>query len=244
MLKLFGRVACTISLLLCIGLTFALLARWPGPSFAEFVFRGRYLRILYHNRTLSVEHIGDWPEPDGVTLWRHNPETPVYEGPRPNIGGWDFSFRLDVTRDAGVSMGNVRVEIDDRGVVKRWALLERSLLERRMQLESSGDITFQYPFSSPLPFWAIRRVPHWCIAVLFGLPPLVALLRRLRHRLLIARRRRSGLCTACGYNLIATMARCPECGTICPTRAEPSGTGGAPFSRAVHSLACGPRDER
>jgi hypothetical protein len=56
--------------------------------------------------------------------------------------------------------------------------------------------------------------PHWFVVILFGVLPLLNVRRRLtRGRLL-----RHGLCQACGYDLRATLDRCPECGTAKPTR--------------------------
>jgi hypothetical protein len=56
------------------------------------------------------------------------------------------------------------------------------------------------------PFWAVAAAS----AVLPG-----ALVLRKRTAL---RRARRGLCPACGYDLRATPARCPECGTITAPR--------------------------
>jgi hypothetical protein len=75
--------------------------------------------------------------------------------------------------------------------------------------------------------WEYRErgvaVPAWFIAILAaGLPAgkLSTVVRR--HR-----RRRSGLCHACGYDLRATPERCPECGAVPPAQpARPGGAGG------------------
>jgi hypothetical protein len=53
-------------------------------------------------------------------------------------------------------------------------------------------------------------VPHWAVAALAMVPPLVWLVRRGRR--LAASRRKHGLCPACGYDVRASPGRCPECG--------------------------------
>lgn len=54
-------------------------------------------------------------------------------------------------------------------------------------------------------------VPFWFIVLLEGLPFLMVLRRRRRARLIRLR-----MCLQCGYDLRASAARCPECGTPIP----------------------------
>jgi hypothetical protein len=51
-------------------------------------------------------------------------------------------------------------------------------------------------------------IPYYALALAFAPLPCWAALRRARR----AARRRRGCCTACGYDLRASPARCPECG--------------------------------
>ena len=63
--------------------------------------------------------------------------------------------------------------------------------------------------------WGVG-VPHWFLTLAFAVPPAVGVIRAHRKR----RRLRFGLCRACGYDLRATLDRCPECGSA------PAGTKG------------------
>ena len=58
--------------------------------------------------------------------------------------------------------------------------------------------------------WVITS--HWVFVCGFSALPAACLLKRITAR----RRRYSGLCPTCGYDLRATPDRCPECGTPAP----------------------------
>jgi hypothetical protein len=70
--------------------------------------------------------------------------------------------------------------------------------------------------------FATLRVPHWSVASVFAILPSATAFRRV----LRGRRKRSGRCPACGYDLRATPDRCPECGASAPQPASPGGAGG------------------
>jgi hypothetical protein len=61
----------------------------------------------------------------------------------------------------------------------------------------SGNILFAYIQNISLPLWML--------VVVFGVWPTVWLVQQ-------RRRRRSGYCQGCGYDIRATPQRCPECG--------------------------------
>ena len=57
-------------------------------------------------------------------------------------------------------------------------------------------------------FW---NVPHWFILAMTALAPLGVAAAAIRH-MRASRRLREGRCTYCGYDLRATVEKCPECG--------------------------------
>jgi hypothetical protein len=63
---------------------------------------------------------------------------------------------------------------------------------------------------------AIAVAPFWSIAAAAAALPLGWITTRLRSRVRGRRRKRLGLCPACGYDLRASPERCPECGTTYP----------------------------
>jgi hypothetical protein len=54
-------------------------------------------------------------------------------------------------------------------------------------------------------------LPHWLAVAVFGLTGLSMLVSPSARR---ARRRSAGLCEQCGYDLRASLERCPECGAM------------------------------
>jgi hypothetical protein len=70
-----------------------------------------------------------------------------------------------------------------------------------------------YVFSAPDHLYHYRSAflvaPHPSIAALFGVMPVVLLIRHLRRRI----KPPLNLCLQCGYDLRASKIRCPECGT-------------------------------
>jgi hypothetical protein len=51
-------------------------------------------------------------------------------------------------------------------------------------------------------------LPHWMLLLMTLVLPVTAVIRRSRLK------RSTTLCASCGYDLRATPARCPECGTV------------------------------
>jgi len=85
----------------------------------------------------------------------------------------------------------------------------------------TNHITYGFPGSARTDNVAI---PFWSICVLTVAWPVVLLCRITRGR----RRFRSGHCRVCGYDLRASLERCPECGTAYKwrdySRREPGST--------------------
>jgi hypothetical protein len=67
---------------------------------------------------------------------------------------------------------------------------------------------FELRFGRYRPDGWYLGLPHWMLIVLTLPPPLWWLTLKLRER----KRKRAGLCIACGYDLRESRERCPECG--------------------------------
>jgi hypothetical protein len=59
--------------------------------------------------------------------------------------------------------------------------------------------------------------PHWCLALLTGVTPLIWIRRYMERRMRPAQQ----FCRRCGYDLRATPERCPECGTVVARKRKP-----------------------
>ena len=69
---------------------------------------------------------------------------------------------------------------------------------------------YNHDVKPPSDFAYAVWFPHWFLALLFAILPLMRLRSLLRKR----RLNRIGLCQHCGYDLRATPDRCPECGHL------------------------------
>jgi hypothetical protein len=73
-----------------------------------------------------------------------------------------------------------------------------------------GHIRTVYAASFSYAEFSAWAIPHWILAMASAAIPLWRLVRWRESR----RRKRAGLCWACGYDLRATPGRCPECGGV------------------------------
>ncbi|HEY2588143.1 MAG TPA: hypothetical protein VGI81_20535 [Tepidisphaeraceae bacterium] len=88
--------------------------------------------------------------------------------------------------------------------------------------EAFGLVSNQQPYVSDDGSVVWRNVqwvwfPHWIAFAATCCLPAMAVLGSL-HRTFRRRRRRRQFCLSCGYDLRASTARCPECGTPIPAK--------------------------
>jgi len=92
--------------------------------------------------------------------------------------------------------------------------LGRAVLEADGTVKRLGEDPTEAE-SGPMRYWAVEDVPLWVPWLVTSLLPLIRLFSMVRSA-----RRRSGACDTCGYDLLATPDRCPECGTPASLKAK------------------------
>jgi len=91
-----------------------------------------------------------------------------------------------------------------------WAEME---FERNWFWHGFGLLTsHEDPGDDPTRHIALA-LPHWFLLVISLLPTALCCVKRWRREHLRVARAAAGLCLICGYDLRASVVRCPECGT-------------------------------
>jgi hypothetical protein len=101
-------------------------------------------------------------------------------------------------------------EYFDSPLPRRWPVPRGTL-----GFDLYGAQVTHYVRLPPTPLKGVA-MPYWFL-VLFTATLPTAALARLRRRATALRRASKGLCARCGYDLRASPARCPECGSLTPS---------------------------
>lgn len=104
----------------------------------------------------------------------------------------------------------VRYEVEPTWVYFHTTLPRRWPLQRGIGFNFYRSANRHYMRLAPTPLWGVT-IPYWAIVVTGLLLPIHAIgnmVRTARRQ----RRTRTGLCTACGYDVRFSGALCSECG--------------------------------
>jgi len=132
-------------------------------------------------------------------------------------GGVGFSRRVE-SGDRGTFRNDVEAGSKARG----WAIHSPQWLRREAKYPQFHVLSTDVPTwfhwrrwargdfkgRPGTQYWYDLIVPLWCLVLPFAVAPLLWMNGWRRRR----RRNRRGLCPSCGYDLRATLERCPECG--------------------------------
>jgi hypothetical protein len=179
-LRTFVAATIVLNTLLCL----ASLVMWVRSSFAADIFSLQTARRFDDNPLEQIENV--------------------------SYSLWSDSGTVMVVRRRG-TFGTAIHELQSlprREGERRWVRLRTSPGSVRLAGLGSERIRFFHQGNvDAIDAWS---APHWVLAIMFALAPLIWFLRR-------RRRIPAGHCQACGYDLRETPDRCPECGTIPPT---------------------------
>jgi hypothetical protein len=191
--------------LLSLGVFLAAGAAWLPDRDTIDLFRfttpgGTLWQATAWGRRISLRRVQRWPDRQPPRRVRIDAGQPVEAGVSLIIGG-----------PPGVHCSGWR----GFGLVAVWGTVSLPLRADgttfplgyplgRIDREAAG-------MAPPMPFHEVH-IPLWMATGLAGLLPMARLGFRVRSAVRRSRRRRCGLCPACGYDLRATPGRCPECG--------------------------------
>jgi hypothetical protein len=193
--RLFNLVA-ALSLLLCIGFSILWVrSRISYENEQDDVLlgpeNGRLLQLwtTAPRADLCIYFTGPWPHPR-MAQWGRTGYYYFMECLPPDRGDGTFFYSSNY---------------------KNWVLLERTTRYAKTGGGPGGALSPDVPM-------VIGRAPLWFLVTGTAALPTFKL-RVLPNALRRRRRGKRGLCLACGYDLRASPARCPECGTV-PRRVQ------------------------
>jgi hypothetical protein len=197
------KFAGTVSWLLLVG-TLALWVRgyWVRDGIWYSTERARYSVHSYRGRVWVWGLSGGRSASDTVWIARAGPRRGFVVDSTPD--SYLYAF-LKAPKGVGPDGGRYALEAPASGMgpVENWQGLGFRYLRNNAWLPIA-QLQWGYPTARSTAVY----VPHWAVAVVFGVLPVAGLVRVWRRR----RRLRRGLCVSCGYDLRGNSGRCPECG--------------------------------
>jgi hypothetical protein len=202
--RAFNGVA-AVSAVLCIATAGLWVRSYRVQDEPTFARRGRaFLQLTSIKGDIFLDVVRNWPD-DGSRWYTGSPDDhfgPVYCA----------SLGLSTRREwPGIVLTTGDYSV---ATARGHVLIERHDGEM-------PQLFFQADFWPTRPSFELEMPDGYYVAA-FSVLPLAWAAPRLRRAMIARRRRRGGMCPACGYDLRATRDRCPECGAI-PGNSGPVG---------------------
>jgi hypothetical protein len=157
--------------------------------------------VILWVRSYTVQDLLLWRRADGARYTQTAPGFVVLAEETASLAGWKAdAYGLKYSHEPANHISSVPVRMLTLSVGPRDTWTHRHW---------AGFAFWRWQSADKMYSKTMILVPIWSVAAVTSLLPL----GRLVQGLFCRGRRRSGLCPTCGYDVRATPARCPECGT-------------------------------